>query len=446
MGSRVQMARRSLRALLLFVAACIVLPLVSLSQDKDSHVAVIDMRMLILPGTADYLDQSIRISHEQGAKALVVLLDTPGGMLTTSQEMIQAIFKAPIPVIIYVAPTGGSATSAGVFITMAGHVAAMAPGTSIGAAHPVQSDGTDINGDMRKKAENMTTAMVTSIAKQRGRNAEWVEKAVRESSSITEQEALKSGVVDMIASDIDDLLRQSAGKEVDLDGHKHKLEDYSKLPRRHLEISLKQRVVNVLANPTIAALLWLGATTGLSLELYNPGAILPGVVGIICLFLALAVSQVIPISQSGVLLLITGVLLIGAEMFIPSGILGVGGIIAMILGAIYLIDVSVAPDLAVNLFYIVPLACAMGIALLSMAFAVVRSAQRKVTTGAEGLIGQVGSSMMTFDSEGKVFVNGEIWSAVSASGRIEKDSRVVVASVRPGFVLEVRSADANREG
>lgn len=412
----------------------------SAAQSGD-HVAVVNMSMLILPGTSDYLEQSIHTAHEAGAKMLIVVLDTPGGMLTTSQQMIQMIFNAPLPVAIYVSPAGASATSAGVFITLAAHVASMAPGTSIGAAHPVTGEGKDIEGDMRKKAENMAVAMVKSIAEERGRNVQWVEKAIVESSSLTEREAVKSGVVDFVANDIDDLLKQSAGREIVVAGQKVRLEDYSGLPRRYLEISVKQRVVNVLANPTIAALLWLGATTGLSLELYNPGAILPGVVGIICLLLALAVSQVIPISQSGILLLITGVLLIGAELFVPSGLLGLGGVIAIVLGAIYLVDTGIAPDLAVDLYFVVPLAALLGIIMLAVVIAVARTSRRRFTTGHEGLIGAGGHVIAPISGSdgGKVFVNGEIWDAVaSGNDSLSKDDPVQVVAVKQGMLLEVR--------
>jgi membrane-bound serine protease (ClpP class) len=408
-------------------------------------VAIIDMDMPILPGTAEFLEASIEDAHNDGARLLVVVLDTPGGMLHTSQEMIQTIFAAPIPVVFFVYPAGSSATSAGVFITLAGHVAAMSPGTTIGAAHPVLGDGSDIQGDLRAKAENMTVAMVKSIAEQRGRNVEWAEQAVKESSSITEQEALRKGVVDLVAEDLDDLLRQIKGKEVRVDNVRVTLEDYSKLPRRELASSFKHRTLNVLANPNIAALLWLGATTGLALELYNPGAILPGVVGLICLLLALAVSQVIPVTQTGVLLLVAGALLIAAELFVPSGILGIGGVIAIVFGAIYLIDVSLAPDLTVNLQFLVPMALLLGLALLQVVRLLIRSAQRRVATGEEGLIGLTGTALETITTTGKVFVNGEIWNAEISHGLIQKNSEIEVVAVKKGLTLEVKEAVSKSE-
>lgn len=406
--------------------------------EQKGFVAVVRMRMMILPGTEAYLRKSIVSAAEQGASAVVVWLDTPGGVLETSQQMIQQIFKAPVPVIIYVAPSGAMAASAGVFITMAGHVAGMAPGTSIGAAHPVSGDGKNLESDMRTKAENLTVAMIKSISDQRGRNTEWAEKSVKESSSLTEKEALEKNVIDFVAPDLDSLLKQVKGKQIKLDNGTQILEDLSALPRREFEMAFREKTLNVLSNPNVAALLWLGATTGLSIELYNPGAILPGVVGVICLILGLAVSQIIPINTVGVLLLMTGAALIGAELFIPSGILGVGGVIAMVLGAIYLIDVGEAPGLAVSLGFLVPISIALGGLMLFIVSRAVRVLRSRPSSGYSGLIGQHGTVTETVSKSGRIFVNGEIWNATAAEGVIEKDAHVEVLSVREGMVLVVR--------
>jgi len=410
------------------------------TSSAEGFVAVIDMKMLILPGTLGHLEKSIEKAETQGAKLIVVLLDTPGGMLNTSQDMIQGIFASRVPVAVFVSPAGASATSAGVFITQAAHIAAMAPGTSIGAAKPVMGDGGDIQGDMKTKAENMTIAMVRSISEERGRNVEWAEESIRDSSSITEREALEMGVIDIVATNIDDLLQQIAGKEIKLLDKTVELGDYSALPRQEFEIGFTDRMVNVLANPNIAALLWLGATTGLTLELYNPGAILPGVVGIICLILALAVSQIIPISQGGVLLLIVGTLLLVAEVYVGSGILAVGGVIAIILGAIYLVDVSQAPGLQVSLEFFIPVALVIGGLLLVVMKMVVAGFKKPAVTGSEGMIGLTGKVIENFSGEGRVWVNGEIWKARVAEGEgvLEKDAAVKVTKLEDGFVLEVK--------
>lgn len=405
----------------------------------DPFVASIDMHMMILPGTAAFLNEVIDQAHGEGAKVLVVHLDTPGGMLPTSQEMVQALFKSPLPVVIYVSPSGGTATSAGVFITLAAHVAAMAPGTSIGAAHPVSGDGKDIEGDMRAKATNMTVAMVKAIGEQRGRNVEWAEKAVKESVSITEREAAKLKVVDVVAHDLADLLGQLKGRTVMVNGTSVTLEDYSALPVKRYEMPLRHWAVNILANPNVAALLWLAATTGLSIELYNPGLILPGVVGLICLILALAVSQIIPLSTGGILLLVAGAALIGLELAIPSGILGLGGVIAIALGAFYLFDESMHPGVPFDETGLMLTAALLGILMLWVSTKVRKAHSRKTITGVPALVGMRGLALGPISSKGKVRVNGEIWEAEAEHGLIDKDTAIVVVGVK-GLLLLVRPA------
>lgn len=409
------------------------------SPASVGFVAKISMNMMILPGTAHYLQDSLTEAHRQGAKVAVVVIDTPGGMLQSSQEMIQALFHAPIPVIVYVAPSGATATSAGVFITLAGHIAAMAPGTTIGAAHPVSGEGKDIEGDMRAKVENMTIAMVRSIAEERGRSVQWAEKSVRESLSVTDREAIEQKVIDLVAEDLTALLRQVKGKKVRIGMKTIELEDYSTLPVRAFEMSPRDRAVNILANPNVLALLWLGATTGISIELYNPGAILPGVIGAICLVLALAMSQIIPVSQGAVALLVLGAAMISLELFVTSGVLGVGGIISIIIGALYLIDPALAPGIAVNKTAIIVAASIVGAALYGLVQVVVRARRAKVLTGAEGMVGIRGIALQNIGERGKVSVNGEIWHATANSGIIPKDAPVEVVAIRSGLLLEVKS-------
>ncbi len=410
-------------------------------QDGE-HVAIVPMKMAILPGTQSYLERSIEEAVKSNAALIVVQLDTPGGMLQTSQNMIQSIFSSPVPVVIYVSPSGGTATSAGVFITMAGHVAVMAPGTSIGAAHPVAGDGKDIEGDMRKKAEEITVAMVKSIAEERGRNVEWAEKAVKESASLTEKEALEKNVIDFISPSITDLLSQLKGRKVELqDGKEVELPDLSLLPRKEYEMSLRDEVINVLANPNVIALLWLAATTGISLELYNPGAIIPGMIGLIALLLALAVSQIIPISQGGVLLLILGAVLIGAEMFTGTFILGVGGVVSLIFGSLYLIDVTQAPGLSVSYELIASFAVVFGSLLLVVVYGAMKARKQHPLTGNEGLVGERAKTVEPVSKEGKIFLDGEYWNAMVPEGVIEKGAFVEVVAVHDGLVLEVKKIE-----
>ena len=395
----------------------------------SGSVLVLDMEMGILPGTEEFLREAIDEAISIKASAIVIQLDTPGGMLGTSQAMIKDVFDSPVPIFVYVGPSGSTATSAGVFITMAAHVAAMAPGTSIGAAHPVQSSGEDVKDDMRAKVENMTVAMIQSITEQRGRNVDWVKKAIIESDSITENDALEKKVIDVVASDLNDLLRQVKGKKIKLAGKEVILDDLSKLPRIPFEISFKQYVLNILSNPVLVGILWMVAMAGLGIEFYHPGGILPGVVGAICLVLALAAYQIIPMNVSGIVLICLGAALIGAEFFMPSGIFAIGGIASIVFGSIYLIDTSIEPFLEVNRLQLGIFAVIIGSLMLSMVYAVLRVHQKQKETGQEGMIGDFVEVVDTFSNQGKVFTNGEYWDAKIESGIAEKGSKLKVKAV-----------------
>jgi len=421
------------------VALCsLLLPLAALATPTPAdHVAVLRVDSMILPGTMMYLREGIEEAAQAGAKAVVVELDTPGGLLQSAQEIIQDISAAPIPVFVYVTPTGGAAISAGVLVVQASHVAAMAPGTSIGAAHPVTQEGEDIKGDMRTKVENATVAIVTSIAATRGRNTTWAADSVRKSSSLTDAEAQKERVVDFVAQDIPELLRKAAGKEVSVAGNKTTLPDLSKLPIKPVEFGIRYQVVNTISHPNVIAILWLLATTGISIELYNPGLIFPGVVGGLSLIIALAMSQVIPINQGAILLLVAGAALIGAEIFTGSLILGISGLIAICLGALYIIDTTQAPGMEVALSAILPTALVCGGILLAAALAVYRALRVKTASGKEALVGERGKALENFSTAGKVSIHGEIWKAKPSQGIIMKDQAVVVTRVLEGLLVEV---------
>lgn len=406
----------------------------------DGHIAIIDMQMMILPGAQGYLEKSLKRAESTGAKLLIIRFDTPGGILQTTQKMMQEILAAKIPVAVYIAPSGATATSAGVFITMAAHIAVMAPGTSLGSAHPVSGEGKDIKGDMRKKVEEMATALAKSVTQERGRNVEWVEKAVRDSVSLTDTEAKEKKVVDLVASDISDLLKKIAGKKVMVSQKEVILEDYSDLPRQEYAMDYSDQVMNVMANPNIAALLWLAATTGISIELYNPGLIFPGVVGVICLVLALAVSQIIPVTQGGIMLLLLGAALLAAELYVGSGILAVGGLVAIVLGALYLVDISQAPGLAVNAEFIIPIAVLVGSFMLFAIREIARSRRIKPLTGKEALVGRTAEVVATVSTKGKIFIDGEYWQATSDSGLIDIGEQVVVKKILDGGVLLVEKS------
>lgn len=385
----------------------------------------------ISPATVDYVDAAVARATEEGAAALIIRLDTPGGLLNSTKTIVQTLLAASVPVIVHVAPAGSSATSAGVFVTMAAHVAAMAPGTTIGAAHPVSGGGEDIAGDMRQKVENYAVSFVESIAEKRGRNVEWAEKAVRESVSITESEALDLRVVDVVADDVATLLAQIEGREVDLAGKRVRL-SFARSDGRapaivEIPMTFRQRVLSIVSDPNIAYLLMMAGMLGLYMEFSNPGAIFPGVAGVICLLLALLAAQVLPISSIGVLLLLVGFAFLVAESFLPSfGVLGFGGIVAITLGSLFLYT----PDS--NLFVDRSLITATVLVFSAIGAAIVwtvlRDRRRRPETGTEGLVGELGTTLTPVHREGKIRVHGEIWNATSRSP-IEGDRPVRVVRV-----------------
>jgi len=398
----------------------------------------------ISPATVDYVDSAVAGAAEQKAAALIVRLDTPGGLLNSTKTIVQTLLGSTVPVIVYVAPSGASATSAGVFVTMAAHVAAMAKGTTIGAAHPVSGGGQDIAGDMRQKVENYAVSFVESIAEKRGRNVEWAEKAVRESVSITESEALNLEVVDVVADDVASLLAQIEGREVDLAGQRVRLSfaaEDGRAPRIvDVPMTFRQRVLSVVADPNIAYLLMMAGILGLYMEFSNPGAIFPGVAGVICLLLALLAAQVLPINSIAVLLLIVGFAFLAAEAFLPSfGVLGFGGIVAITLGSLFLYT----PDsqLFVDRSLITTTVLVFTAVAVAILVTVVQDRRRRPATGAEGLVGELGTTISPVHGQGKIRVHGEIWNATSEHP-IEQGRSVRVVRV-DGLNLSV---EARQEG
>ncbi len=402
------------------------------------NLAVIDG--MINPAVADYVRESIEASRADGASALILQLDTPGGLLDSTRDMVQDILGAPLPIVVYVAPSGAGAISAGVFITIAGHVAAMAPGTNIGAAHPVGGGGESIPGELGKKVENFAASLSRTIAQHRGRNVDWAEKAVRESVSATESEALKLGVIDLVAADLPDLLRQIDGREVEVANAKRTIAVRDARVVR-LEMRLKQKVLNILANPNVAYLLMMAGVLGLYVEFTHPGVFFPGVLGGICLLLGLTALQVLPINYGGLALILLGIALLVAELFLPTfGIVGVGGMIAFVLGSLLLFDTPES-TVAVEPAIVFAAAATLGVFTLIVATLVVRAHRRKPALGREGMIGEIGDVRVAIgpgSRSGKVFVHGEYWNA-QADEPIEAGARVQVVAV-DGMRLKVRRA------
>ncbi|MCI0532255.1 MAG: nodulation protein NfeD [candidate division Zixibacteria bacterium] len=403
-------ARSCLRfaALVLFLAA---FSSVSIAQDSRP-VNLITIKSAITPVSARMITNAIEKSVQDSAQALIIELDTPGGLDESMRQIVRDILGARIPVVVYVAPGGSRAASAGVFITLAAHVAAMAPGTNIGAAHPVALGG-QIDSTMLAKVENDAAAYVKSLAKKRGRNEVWAEEAVRKSVSITEYEALEKKVIDLVARDLRDLLEQIDGKTITLeDGKKVKLATREAQVER-IEISWRDRILEVITNPNIAYILYTLGMLGLFFELSNPGAIVPGVIGGICLILAFFAFQSLPINYAGVLLMALALILFALEIKVIShGVLTIGGIVSMLLGSLLLID-SAEPYMKVSFGLIL---VAVGATALFFIIAVglgLKAQRRKPTTGDVGLLGQTAVVKTKLDPEGTVFVEGELWKAVS---------------------------------
>jgi membrane-bound serine protease (ClpP class) len=411
-----------------------------LAQSKNPstpHVDLITIDGSINPAVDDFIRESIARSKTNGARALIIQLDTPGGLLTSTRTIVKELLSDVVPVIVYVAPSGAGAGSAGVFITMAAHIAAMAPGTNIGAAHPVAGGGQEVKGVMGEKIENFTASFSESIAQQRGRNTEWAIQAVRKSVSITEKEALKIKVIDIVAKDIDDLLEQAHGRKVDSEGQKRELAVKGARVQRY-EMSLKQKVLNTIADPNIAYLLMMAGILGLYMEFAHPGVIFPGVAGAICLLLAFVSLQLLPINYTGLALVVLGIGLLIGEAFYPSfGVLGIGGIISLTLGSLLLFDTPMS-DFGVDRTIVFTAVGTLGSFVLAVSYLVFRSQKEKVTLGVEGLIGEIGVVKDKLSPTGRVFVHGETWRA-EADNEIDVGEKVEVVGVE-GMVLKVRRA------
>jgi membrane-bound serine protease (ClpP class) len=412
-----------------------------------AHVNVVTIDGSINPASSDHLQQVIARSETDGASAVLIELDTPGGLLAATKDIVQAILNARVPVIVFVSPRGAWAASAGAFVTMAGHIAAMAPGTSIGAASPIgasgEGGGRDEDGKREdvgaEKAEKFTTAFIEAIAKQRKRNVEWAAKAVREAAAITQDDALRLGVIDVVASDNDELLRAIEGREVEVAGKKVALH-LAGVEQRRIAMTPMTRLFNTLADPNFAFLLVMAGLLGLYIELNHPGAIMPGVVGIVCLVLAGIAFQILPFSWVGLLILLLGLGLITAELFVTThGVLLLVGLLCMLVGGTMVFDVPEVSDLSVSFWpVLVPVVGAFGLFAAIVVFAVGRTLLLRQTAGVDELIGAVGKVVSDLDPAGKVFIRGEHWNAVSLEP-IPRGARVEVTAV-DGLQLRVRRA------
>ena len=401
-------------------------------------VSLIDLDGAITPITDRVLTMAVERAQADGAQALVVQLNTPGGLERSMRTMAQTILNAGIPVIVYVAPTGARAASAGVFITMAAHVAAMAPATNIGAAHPVTAGGGDMGKEMSKKVANDAAAFARSLAAERGRNVDWAEKAVRSSVSVTEREAVKLKVVDLVADNLQDLLAKVDGRVVKTARGTVTLQTRDAAIKR-IEIRFRDRFLALITDPNIAYILMMVGMLGIFFELQNPGVVLPGVIGGISLILAFFAFQSLPINWAGVLLILFGVALLIAEIKIAShGVLTIGGVISMVLGSFMLYD---APEVGFRVSWavIVPTVGATAGLFVWAVSAGVRAMRRPAVTGVAGMVGRLAVARGNLGPEGHVNVDGEIWRAVAEGGAIPAGEKVRVTAV-DGLTLRVSRA------
>ncbi len=432
-----------LRLSFLFWLALYALSLAQPADAADAHVAVARLRGTINPAAASYVERALATAEESGAVLFVLQLDTPGGLDTSMRQIIQRILASPVPVAVYVAPPGARAASAGMYITISAHVAAMAPNTNIGSATPVaigQGGEQVMSDDMRNKAVNDAVAYARSLALSRERNADWVEQAVREAVNAPAEEALRLGVIDYVAPDLPSLLRAIDGKRVST--VRGPVDLYvADLPTRSIDMQPHEGLLHAITDPTIAYLLLSLGSLALIYELANPGAIVPGVVGGICLLLALYALGTLPVNLAGVLLIVFAMLLFVLELVTPShGALTVGAIISFVLGSMLLYN---TPEGATYLA-IAPQAIILVTVFLALFFGVVlgtvvKSHRRRAVTGREGLIGAHGEVREALDPDGMVFVQGELWSATSVGDPIPVGTTVEVVGVE-GLRLYVKPA------
>jgi membrane-bound serine protease (ClpP class) len=412
----------------------------SFAEHKKPVYDVITVSATITPPVAEYIIQSIGESSRGGADGLVILLDTPGGLDLAMRDIAKSILNSPIPVFVYVFPSGARAASAGVIITVAAHVAAMTPGTNIGAAHPV---GLGIGGadkTMMKKVENDAVAYVQGIAKKRGRNEDWVEKAVRKSESITAEEALRLKVIDFVSTDLNQLMEQADNKEVILSTGKMILETKGAIIHEK-RMGTRQKILATISDPNISYILLLIGLAGLYFEFSTPGVILPGVIGVISLLLAFFSMQTLPVNYTGILLILFGIILFIAELKVVShGILTIGGIISLIMGSLMLFD-SPDPALRVSLQVMIPALAVICLFFITIIGFVLKAQMRKRQTGQEGMLGEKGRAITDVHDTGKVMIKGEYWDA-SSEATVEKGKEIKVVSVE-GLKVKVEEMRDN---
>jgi membrane-bound serine protease (ClpP class) len=469
-------------ALLQRTFAAVLLTLLASTATAQNKVVVLEIEGGIGVATADYLSSGLRHAREQNAELVIVDIDTPGGLVKPMRDMVQDILNSPVPVATFVTPAGARADSAGTYILLASHVAAMAPTTHIGAATPVSLNGEDVTPEsieepaetedsggeseaeespedadeqierepppragtaMERKMLNDAVAYIRGLAERHGRNADWAEDAVVDAATLTAEEALEINVIEFIADDHADLLEQINGHEVKLDSELVALETGS-VTIENFEPNWRIKILSAIANPEIVLLLGIVGLYGLMYEGWNPGAIVPGVVGVICLLLAAYALQVLPVNYAGLALIIVGIGLMTAEAFAPSfGALGLGGIAAFVFGAIMMFDSGI-PGFGISIAFVIGLAIVAAAAIIWLVGFALKLRRRGAVSGRGSIIGGVGTAMEDFTGDGKIWLEGESWAAKSKVP-IQKDQQVVVTAMK-GLTLEVKPASTRDTG
>ena len=404
------------------------------SQAYGQSIHYLHVDGIVNPVMAEFIIKSIENAAKEKAETIVIQLDTPGGLDLSMRDIVKAILSSDVPIVVYVAPSGSRAASAGVFITYAAHIAAMAPGTNIGSAHPVAMGGEKMDETMMKKVENDAVAYIKGIATKRKRNADWAEKAVRKSVNITAEEALKLNVIDLIAQDKKALLEAIDGRKVEIISGERVLKA-AKADVKDIEMGLRHRILNAITNPNVAYILMMIGLLGLYFELSNPGLILPGVVGAICLVLAFYAFQTLSVNYAGLLLIGLAVLFFIAEIKVISyGLLTVAGIVALTIGSLMLFE-SPLPFMRLSIWVVLPIVLTITTLFLGTMYYALRIRHKKPVSGAEGLIDEIGIANTDIEKEGKVFIDGEYWD-VWSDEPIKTGEKVKVMQVE-GMRLKV---------
>jgi membrane-bound serine protease (ClpP class) len=427
--------------LALVLLASLLFPFQAYAQTPDTHVDVITVDGIISPVSARYIAWGIQAAQTDGANCLILVLDTPGGLSASTEEIVRDILNADVPVIVYVYPRGARAASAGVYITYASHVAAMAPNTHLGAATPVAigegGEAVDMPDELQRKVEEDALAGLRASAQERGRNADWGERAIREAASATANEALQLNVVEILANDLDDLLRQLDGRVIQLACGRAVTLQTADAAVQHRPMSLLSRFLMIITEPTVAYLLLGAGMLGLWVEISNPGIQLPGVLGGVCIILGLYALGTLAVNWAGVILIVFSFILFTFDLFAPTHfVLTTGGIVAFIVGSLLLFSSS-APNLRIEIWAIVVMAAVLAlVVILGLVLAVLRR-RRGAFSGQEALIGMTGEVRQRLDPAGQVFVDGALWRAQCEEGPVEVGTPVEIVAV-DGLLLRVR--------